>query len=146
MDLFGDTITTPQCAASSIPKSLLNAAYGFPEFWKSWPSHQRKVDKQKSLDTWARLGCAANATHIIAYVESLKSSEDWLRGFLPMPRTFLNRQGWIDWEQPAPKVPRRDILAELKSHKGTKPSAAVRAEIERLRGTVMAADRQGVTA
>ena len=132
-DLFGDTITAPQCAASSIPKSLVNAAYGFPEFWKSWPSHQRKVDKQKCLDTWARLGCAANTSHIMAYVEYLKTSEDWLRGFLPMPRTFLNRQGWIDWEPPMPSAPKHDVLAELKAHKGTKPSAETLARIARIR-------------
>ena len=133
MDLFGDSITSPQCATSSISKSLINAAFGFNEFWKAWPSHPRKVDKQKCLDRWARLGCAESASHIAAYVEWLKTQDDWLRGFLPMPATFLNRQGWIDWDAPVIHK-KHDVLAELKAHKGAAMPDHIREHIKRIKG------------
>jgi len=93
-DMFGETITRPTVAL----KSLVNAAWGFSEFWQCLPSHPRKTGKQQALNVWAKLGCAADATHIKLYTEWLKTQDDWIRGFMPLPTTFLRRQGWIDWE------------------------------------------------
>lgn len=136
MDLFGDSTTNPQCASSSIPKSIINAAYGFPEFWKAWPSHPRKVGKQQCLDRWARLGCAESASHIAAYVEWLKTQDDWLRGFVPMPATFLNRQGWIDWTPPVAKPVKPTFLQEMDAHKPSPMPAHIREQIKRIKGMV----------
>ena len=135
MDLFGDSITSPICASSSISKSLLNAAYGFPEFWKAWPSGPRKVGKQQCIDKWARLACAESASLIWAHVEWMKAQDDWLRGFVPMPLTYLNQQRWIDWEPPVIRK-KHDILAELKAHKGAAMPDHIRAQIKRIRGQV----------
>jgi hypothetical protein len=133
MDLFGDSITSPICASSSISKSLLNAAYGFPEFWKAWPSGPRKVGKQQCIDKWARLACAESASLIWAHVEWMKAQDDWLRGFSPMPMTYLNRQSWIDWEPPVIRK-KHDVLAELKAHKGAAMPDHIRAQIKRIKG------------
>ena len=98
-DLFGDSITSPTISM----KCLINTAWGFPEFWKSWPSGPRKVAKQQALNKWAKLECCKSATHIVQHVEWLKTQDDWLRGFVCQPLTYLNQQRWIDWEPVADK-------------------------------------------
>jgi len=136
MDLFGETITSPQCAASSISKTLLNAAYGFPEFWKAWPSGPRKVGKQQALDKWARFGCADCASHIVAHIEWMKTQDDWVKDggrFICAPLVYLNQQRWVDWEPPVIRK-KHDVLAELKSHKGAPMPAHIREQIKRIKG------------
>jgi hypothetical protein len=132
MDLFGDTTTQPQCAG--LKRRLFNAAHGFPEFWKAWPSHPRKVAKQKCLDQWARFECAEMASHIVAHVEYLKTTQDWLEGRIPMPATYLNQKRWDGWE-PEPERPKKpDALAEIKAHKGAPIPPEVRAKMAALKG------------
>lgn len=89
-DLFGDDVYKPTIAT----KSLLNVAHGFTEFWKAWPPGPRKVAKQQCLNKWAKYGCAQNATLICQHVEAMKSSQDWVSGFIPMPLTYLNQRRW----------------------------------------------------
>lgn len=135
MDLFGDTITQPECAG--LKKRLLNAAHGFSEWWASYPPGPRKVAKKQCLDKWARLECAENASHIIAHVEWLKMQEDWIKDggrYICAPLVYLNQQRWLDWE-PEPERPKKpDALAEIKDHKGTAPSPEIRAKMAALRG------------
>lgn len=104
LDLLGDTITSPVYSGNS----LINTAWGFPEFWKAWPVGPRKVAKQQCLNKWAKYECCRSATHIVNHVEWLKTQDDWLRGFVCQPLTYLNQQRWIDWEPVAviakPKV------------------------------------------
>ena len=101
MDLFGDTVTTPQFTDSG--KSLINRAHGFVEFWKAWPSGDRKVAKQQCLDKWARYSCCDSSSHIVAHVEYLKTTDQWQKGIIPAPLVYLNQQRWIDWEPPKEK-------------------------------------------
>jgi hypothetical protein len=105
MDLFGETITHPTIAESSM-KSLLNASHGFVEFWKAWPTGPRKTGKQQALNKWAKLVCCENATLILQHLEYMKASQQWKDGFVPMPVTHLNRQGWLDFvpDEVKPKV------------------------------------------
>lgn len=146
MDLFGDTITTPAASTTRMP-SLINAAYGFPEWWKAWPTNSRKVAKQQCLDKWARFECASSYSLILAHTEWMKTQPDWMKdngAFVCAPLVYLNQRRWEDWEMPAPAAPKHNILAELKAHKGTKPSAETLARIAQIKG--VAADRQGATA
>lgn len=132
LDLFGDRDTTPQCAG--LNKRLFNAAHGFEEFWKAWPTNPRKVSKQACLDKWARYYCADQASHIIAHVEFLKRSDDWLNGRIPMPATYLNQKRWDGWE-PEPERPKKpDALEVIKAHVGAAPSPDVKAKIQELLG------------
>lgn len=92
-DLFGTDVYKPtgQCAP------LINAAYGFADFWVAWPRGPRKVAKQQCLNKWAKYGCASNATHIIAHVEAMKRSQDWTKengAYIPAPLVYLNQQRW----------------------------------------------------
>lgn len=130
LDLFGDNITAPQTKPA---KGALNAARGFPEFWAAWPTGPRKVGKQQALNKWATTGCAEYAVHICQHVEWLKTQDDWIKGFIPMPTTYLNQQRWVDWTVPAPVAPRIDVLAQLKAHKGAAMPAHVRQRIAELR-------------
>ena len=149
LDLFGDSNTSPCIPSSRKIPNLVNAAYGFTEWWSAWPAGPRKVAKKQALDKWARFECASSASHILAHTEWMKTQPDWLKdngAFICAPLVYLNQQRWVDWTPPVKTTPKNDVLAEIKAHKGTKPNAAVKAEIERVRGKVMAADRQGATA
>jgi len=133
LDLFGedDSATKPQ----TIPaKGVLNAALGFPEFWKAWPSGPRKVAKQQCLNKWASYGCANNYAHIVMHVEWMKGQDDWLRGFVPQPATYLNQQRWLDWSPPVVKQ-QINVLETIKAHKGAPMPQAVRERIQQLRRT-----------
>jgi hypothetical protein len=116
MDLFGEEITKPTIAESSM-RSVLNASWGFQEFWKAWPSNDRKVGKQQSLNKWAKLSCCESATLIIQHVEYLKTTQAWQQGFIPMPCTYLNRQSWIDWEPPKAKTTADAWKRDYEEHK-----------------------------
>lgn len=135
MDLFGDTITQPKCAG--LQKRILNAAHGFVEFWKVWPSGPRKVAKQQCLNKWAKLECADHASHILAHVEWMKSQPDWQKdggSFVPQPMTYLNQQRWLDWT-PEPERPKKpDALSVIKAHQGAPIPSDIREKINQLRG------------
>ena len=129
-DLFGDTFTRPVCAG--LDKRQDNAAAGFLEFWQAWPKGPRKVAKVQCLDKWARLECADCAELILRHVEWLKTQDDWLRGFVPLPMTYLNQRRWLDWDPPVVSaVP--DALAVLKAHKGDPMPESVRQRLKHLR-------------
>ena len=131
LDLFGfdDAATKPTV---NVPKTLLNAALGFPEFWEAWPAGPRKVGKQQALDKWTTKECALRAEHIRLHVEWMKKQDDWLRGFIPMPCTYLNQQRWLDWE-PVVERPREDPVKAILAHKGAPMPASVRERIAQLR-------------
>lgn len=130
LDLFGDQVTSP---TTSPAKGVLNAAAGFPEFWAAWPAGIRKVGKQQALNKWATLGCASTAALILQHVEWLKAQDEWKRGFIPMPTTYLNQQRWIDWEAPKPVPQQPDALQKILSHKGAPMPESVRKLREALR-------------
>ena len=125
IDLFGDTVTCPQTNT----KSLINASHGFAEFWKVWPSGTRKVGKQQCLNKWAKYECCDSATLICQHVEWLKYQDDWMKGFIPMPLTYLNQLRWIDWEPPVKRV-----YEPPKFKAPSPPSAEIRAKIKELLG------------
>ena len=135
IDLFGDEITAP----TTIPaKGILNAALGFAEFWTLWPAGPRKVAKQQALNKWATVGAARHADVILKHVRWLKVSDEWARGFVPQPCTYLNQQRWIDWE-PVDVIERPAVDPALaKIHADRKAAApmpaAVKARIDAMRG------------
>lgn len=69
---------------------------GFAEFWGSWPSTPRKVDRKKCGEKWKRSGFSAQLPAIVAHVEALKQSKQWRDGFEPAPLTYLNGERWRD--------------------------------------------------
>ena len=70
---------------------------GFAEFWKTWPSNDRKQAKGKCLDAWKKAHAERDAALILAHVESLKQTQSWRKNsgeFIPAPLVYLNNRRW----------------------------------------------------
>ena len=97
-------------ADSLIPDSEKSAGKpadppGFAEFWKTWPSNDRKQAKGKCLDAWKKAHAERDAALVLAHVESLKSSASWMKNggeFIPAPLVYLNQRRWEGAESVAP--------------------------------------------
>ncbi len=76
-------------------KNTLSAAR-FEEFWAAWPASKRKVGKAAVLAKWEKHNLDQVADVIIANVNDLKTSEQWLGGFEPAPMTYINQRRWED--------------------------------------------------
>lgn len=67
---------------------------GFARFWQAYP---RKTAKQNALAAWKRL--APGESLLAAILEALekhKDSEQWRRGIITHPATWLNQRRWED--------------------------------------------------
>lgn len=70
---------------------------GFSNFWKTWPSTDRKQAKGKCLDAWKKASAERDAAVILAHVESLKNSQGWLKNngeYIPAPLVYLGQRRW----------------------------------------------------
>lgn len=72
------------------------ASTRFEEFWSTWPSSKRKVGKAAVQAKWEKHNLDDIADKIIANVEALKASEQWLGGYDPAPLTYVNQRRWED--------------------------------------------------
>jgi hypothetical protein len=69
----------------------------FGEFWDAWPSGQRKRDRHKAEQAWKRLKLDDQADMIISDVKRRAvADQQWLRGYTPMPTTYINGRRWED--------------------------------------------------
>lgn len=76
--------------------NTLSAATRFEEFWATWPVSKRKVGKAAVLVKWEKHNLDQVADVIIANVNDLKTSEQWLGGYEPAPMTYINQRRWED--------------------------------------------------
>ncbi len=70
---------------------------GFNLFWSTYPSTQRKQAKGKCLDVWKKASAERDAAVIVAHVDRLKKSTDWMKNngeFIPAPLVYLNQKRW----------------------------------------------------
>lgn len=70
---------------------------GFENFWKTWPTGDRKQAKGKCLDAWKKAKAEADAALVMAHVEKLKTSATWTKQdgqFIPAPLVYLNQRSW----------------------------------------------------
>jgi uncharacterized protein YdaU (DUF1376 family) len=77
-------------------KNTLSSATRFEEFWSTWPASKRKVGKAAVLVKWEKHNLDQVADVIIANVNDLKTSEQWLGGYEPAPMTYINQRRWED--------------------------------------------------
>lgn len=71
---------------------------GFPEFWAAYP---RKTGKAAAEKAWRKIGPDATLRAAIAGALARQSAwEEWRRGFIPHPATWLNGRRWEDEEPP----------------------------------------------
>jgi len=71
-------------------KNTLQGAWD--EFWKAYP---RKTAKQVALKAWKRVK-ADEVSTLMAALEKHKASEQWTRGVIPHPATWLHQRRWED--------------------------------------------------
>lgn len=81
---------------------LTPLAGGFDRFWEVWPSSPRKVGKAWCIGFWIKNDLEARVDVIVAHVASLKNTTQWLSGYEPSPKTYLNQKRWLDSDTPKP--------------------------------------------
>lgn len=78
----------------------------FLRFWTAWPKHQRKQAQGKCWSLWRQRDFDQLAPAILAHVEALKASADWLKdggAFVPAPLVYLNQRRWEGADAPEEK-------------------------------------------
>lgn len=73
----------------------------FDDFWSTWPSGERKQSKAACKKKWESKGLDEIADKIITHVEKMKLTDQWIRGFEPMPATYLNQERYLDFDEPS---------------------------------------------
>ena len=73
----------------------------FDDFWKAWPSGERKQSKADCKKKWQSKGLDEIADKIITHVEKMKLTDQWIKGFEPMPATYLNQDRYLDFDEPS---------------------------------------------
>lgn len=68
----------------------------FDDFWKEYPSSQRKVGKSVCEKKWQSKKLSLQADAIIAHIRAIKNSQQWKDGFSPAPLTYINQERWHD--------------------------------------------------
>lgn len=70
---------------------------GFDRFWAAWPAGQRKRGRKTALAAWKTHHLEPLTEMIVADVQRrTHHDEQWLRGFAPMPQTYLRGARWED--------------------------------------------------
>lgn len=89
-------------ASAANPRAGADPA-GFERFWAIYP---RKEAKARARKVWRRLRVTDELeAKIVAGVRRWSETEQWRRGVIPHPATFLNGERWTD--EVTPEEPRR---------------------------------------
>jgi uncharacterized protein YdaU (DUF1376 family) len=88
----------------------ISSATRFDEFWTAWPASKRKVGKAAVQAKWEKHGLDEVADVIIASVNDLKTSEQWVSGFEPAPMTYINQRRWEDDQTEQSAAPGRRVI------------------------------------
>lgn len=79
---------------------------GFAEFWKTWPTNDRKQAQGKCFESWKKANAERDAALVLSHVEHLKTCEMWTKQggqFVPAPLVYLNKRAWEGVDDGAPK-------------------------------------------
>ena len=75
-------------------KDTVRAKEDFNQFWESWP---KKVGKADAIKAWNRhQKQIPTITRLVGVIEMNKHSDQWKRGIIPNPATWINGQRWDD--------------------------------------------------
>lgn len=69
---------------------------GFVSFWDSYPNTGRRVQKADCLAVWRRDRLEAKADEIVAHVDAMTKSAQWVDGFEPKTLTYLRGKRYDD--------------------------------------------------
>ena len=96
------TVCAARTPGAEVPRNV-GEPPGFIRFWAAWPDGQRKRGRKLALGAWMSLRLESQADYIIADVERRRDHDDfWLRGYAPMPQTYLRGARWEDELTQAP--------------------------------------------
>lgn len=85
--------TTDNTKSSRVTTRGSRVPMGFKAFWEEYP---KKVGKKACLAAWTRQKLDPIADQIVEAVKSQKTSDQWKRGYVPNPLTFINQGRWED--------------------------------------------------
>jgi hypothetical protein len=98
-----DSLCAARTLGAVVQRSALPEPDGFARFWAAWPAGQRKRGRKMALAAWQALHLEDQAAAIVADVERRRDHDDfWLRGYAPMPQTYLRGARWEDELTQAP--------------------------------------------
>ncbi len=98
-NISGLTTFEPTIEPSIEPSNNARAS-AFERFWRAYPS---KVGKRAAQAAFAKAAQRAPPDQIIAGVQTaLAECDQWRRGFIPNPTTWLNQDRWTDEHAPPP--------------------------------------------
>ena len=98
-----DSLCAARTLGAVLQRSALPEPEGFARFWAAWPTGQRKRGRKAALAAWRALRLEDQAAAIVADVERRRDHDDfWLRGYAPMPQTYLRGARWEDELTQAP--------------------------------------------
>jgi len=84
-------------AVAAISKELNKRADDmklFDEFWSAFPRKQNKPDAKKA---WQQtLDARPNLSVLITAIANQVKSDQWMRGFVPLPASWLRGHRWAD--------------------------------------------------
>ena len=96
------TVCAARTPGAEVPRNV-GEPPGFIRFWAAWPDGQRKRGRKLALGAWMSLRLESQADYIIADVQRRRDHDDfWLRGYAPMPQTYLRGARWEDELTQAP--------------------------------------------
>ncbi len=91
---------TVQCSEFSVQNSVFRETQSagargddFELFWSSYP---KKSDKKKARASWKKSKTLPSIEVILEALEKQKQSDQWQRGIIPLPTTWINNDRWED--------------------------------------------------
>lgn len=79
---------------NNIYKNKDNTMCAFEKFWSKYPN---KKSKKKAQDTWNKIKPDNTLLEVILKaIETAKKTDQWQRGYIPHPTTYLNQERWND--------------------------------------------------
>lgn len=88
----------------------------FDEFWETWPSSKRKVDRAACLAKWKSKELYKITRLIVDHVIAMKEDQEWIDGFVPKPSTYLNQRRWEAGTGDSKVASINPLLQEDRSH------------------------------
>jgi len=95
-----EPVTQSNINQSNINKN--NITHHFDEFWSEYP---KKVEKKKAMAVFNKINPDDDLfSTMIEAIKKQKQSDQWQRGFVPNPTTWLNGERWNDDIPKAPQA------------------------------------------
>ncbi len=92
----GSRASHAACVPAENSLELETKEAAFDAFWEQWPKKQAKSEAWRA---WAKIPIAEYLP-IMAGLDKWRTSDQWTRGVLPHPATWLNQKRWQDEDIP----------------------------------------------